>query len=595
MKLRHIYKILDLLSHKEKKYASLILTMTIAMSLVDMIGVASIMPFIALLTNPDILETNRFLSYLYSILNMKTKEQFLFTLGMCVFLLLIFSLAFKALTTYCQLRFILMREHSIGKNLIEGYLSNPYTWFLNRNSAELGKNILSEVSNVIHLSMVPTMTAISQVILILAMLLLIIFVDPVLSIAVFLSVGIVYFLIYSFTGNYLLKIGTERVEADKLRFQAVNEPFSAIKEVKLAGLEKVYIRSFSHPAMIFSKHQTSASIIALLPRFALEGVIFGGIILIILYLMATTGSLEETLPIAAVYSFAGYKMMPALQQLYGSLTQIRFNMPALNALHKELTNLKREEAKPLQKPIALSGCIELNDISYKYPETSVPILKNINIMIPIKAKIGIVGFTGSGKTTIVDIILGLLEPQKGNITVNKKIINNENLKAWQNEIGYVPQQIYLSDDSIKANIAFGVSSNNIDQAAVENASKIANLHDFVINNLPYGYETNVGERGVRLSGGQRQRIGIARALYKNPKILVLDEATSALDTITEKAVMETLHNTNCQITIIMISHRLSTVKKCDTIFVLENGELKGQGNFEELISSNLIFQNMSQS
>lgn len=586
---------LDLLSSKEKKYAGLILIMTIFMSFLDMIGVASIMPFIAVLTNPDILETNRFLSHSYSILDIKSREQFLFFIGMCVFSLLILSLIFKALTTYFQLKFLLMREYSIGKKLIVGYLSQPYDWFLNRHSAELGKNILSEVSNVIYFSIIPTMTAISQVILIITMMSLIVIVNPALSVTVFLAVGLVYFIIYKATGNFLIKIGSERVDADKLRFRAVNESFSAVKEVKLGGLEKLYIQNFSQPAQTFAKHQATASIIALLPRFALEGVVFGGIILIILYLMATTGSIEKTLPVTALYAFAGYKMMPALQQLYGALTQIKFNKPALDALHKELMDTKIEKVSGPQQSAELSESIKLNNVSYKYPETTTPVLNNINMIIPAKSKIGIVGLTGSGKTTVIDLILGLLEPQQGSITVDKKIINDNNRSTWQRAIGYVPQQIYLSDDSIKANIAFGERPDNIDQEAVERAAKIANLHDFIVKNLPSNYQTNVGERGIRLSGGQRQRIGIARALYKNPKLLVLDEATSALDTITEKKVMDALQNLDDKVTTIMISHRLSTVRECDTIFILENGQLKDKGSFNELMSSNLIFQNMSKS
>ena len=207
--------------------------------------------------------------------------------------------------------------------------------------------------------------------------------------------------------------------------------------------------------------------------------------------------------------------------------------------------------------------------------------------------VGFVGATGGGKTTIVDLILGLLDPSEGTLEVDGININAKNRKHWQSSIGYVPQHIYLSDDSVMANIAFGVDSRNIDISQVEKVSKIANLHDFVDKKLPDKYQTKVGERGVRLSGGQRQRIGIARALYHNPQILVLDEATSALDNLTEQAVMESVHNLENEITVIMIAHRLSTVKECDTIFYLEDGELKGYGSYKDLVESNKSFEEMS--
>ena len=232
----------------------------------------------------------------------------------------------------------------------------------------------------------------------------------------------------------------------------------------------------------------------------------------------------------------------------------------------------------------------MNNIHYNYPNASKTALKNINLNIPAYSTIGLVGATGSGKTTTVDIILGLLQSQKGTLEVDGKIINNNNRRAWQHSIGYVPQQIFLVDNTVASNIAFGKDINEINQEAVEHAAKIANLHEFIINELPLKYETFIGERGVRLSGGQRQRIGIARALYNRPQVLILDEATSALDNLTEKVVMEAVHNSENKITKILIAHRLSTVKKCDKIFLFDKGELKSEGTFEELIKINDDFK-----
>ena len=297
-------------------------------------------------------------------------------------------------------------------------------------------------------------------------------------------------------------------------------------------------------------------------------------------MMSQTGNFNTALPIISLYVFTGYRLMPALQQIYSSFTQLTFVGPSLDKLTSDIKNLKPFNENQDKGVLSLNKAITLKNIHYEYPNASRTALKNINLSILAKSTVGIVGATGSGKTTTVDIILGLLEPQKGTLEVDGK----------QRSIGYVPQHIYLSDDTIAANIAFGVEPQDIDLAAVEKSAKIANLHNFLIDELPEQYQTTVGERGVRLSGGQRQRIGIARALYYNPNILILDEATSALDRQTEKVVMEALNNLKKKITIIIIAHRLATIKECDKIFLLEKGQIKNEGTFEELKNINEKFR-----
>ena len=581
-------KIYFLLNTYEKKRAVLLIIMILIMAILDMAGVASVLPFMAVLTNPSLIETNFILKYMFqasSIFGVQNNQEFMFILGFLVFFTLVITLIFKVFVIYIQTRFILMLEHSIGKRLVEGYLYQPYSWSLSRHSADLGKTILSESGKIAGRGIGNFMELIAKSAVTITIIILLIIVDFKLALIVGFSIGLAYVLIFYRVNTYLKQIGEESLKNNELRFKAVSEAFGAIKEIKVGGLEQTYIKSFSNSSRIFALTQANSSIISSLPRFLLESIGFGGILLIILYSMSQTGNFNSALPIISLYVFAGYRLMPAVQQIYEAFTQLTFITPSLDKLYDDLKNLKPFNENQDQDILPFNKSIILKNIHYNYPNASRTILKDISLNISAKSTVGLVGATGSGKTTTVDIILGLLEPQKGTLEIDGKIIRKQNSRSWQRSIGYVPQQIFLADDTIAANIAFGLEPKEINQEAVEKASKIANLHEFVIDELPKKYQTTIGERGVRLSGGQRQRIGIARALYHNPQLLILDEATSALDNQTEKAVMDAIDNLDKNITIIQIAHRLNTLKKCDKIFLLEKGELKKDAKYDELINA----------
>ena len=574
-----------LLTPKDQIQEIILLFLTLFMAFIDVIGVASILPFMAVLTTPEIIKANYILQKTYQIsksFGVENEQQFLFFLGFVVFLLLIFSLSIKAITTLVQLRFIQMREYTISKRFVECYLHQPYSWFLNRNSSELGKTILSEVGSVIAKGIKPLMELIAKGTIATAIITLLIIVEPKLAIITGLSVGSVYAIIYFFTLGYLNKIGRERLKSNELRYTSVNEAFGSSKEVKVNGLEKIFIERFSKASNSFARTIAASQVVAQLPRFALEAIIFGGVMLLLLYLMVQKGNFNSAIPIVSLYVFAGYRLMPALQQIYSSLAQLSFIKPSVDKLYNDFKNLKPIKLEE-EADFTFNKSINLKNVSYSYPNSSRNVLKNINLSISEKTTIGLIGSTGCGKTTLVDIILGLLEPKEGIIEVDKKILTRQNIRSWQRYIGYVPQHIYLSDDTVSANIAYGQNFNEINQELVEKVSKVSKLHDFVINELPQQYQTSVGERGIRLSGGQRQRIGIARALYNNPKILILDEATSALDIQTEQAVMNSISSLSNKITIIIIAHRLNTLKNCDNIFKIEKGEIVSQGSYNKLI------------
>ena len=586
-------KILFLLTTDERKKAVQLLIMIIVMALLDMIGVASILPFMAVLTNPSLIETNMILNFMFrtsGVLGVENNQQFLFALGVLVFATLLISLIFKALTHYVQVQFVHMSGYSIGNRLVIRYLHQPYSWFLTRHSADLGKTILSEVQQIISAGMYPLMELIAKSMVTFAIIALLIVADPQIALIAGFLLGGTYGFIFYFIRPYLNKIGSERLKHNQIRFTAVSEAFGAAKEIKVGGLEKTYVGVYSSSAKTFASNEASSKVVALLPRFVLEAIAFGGILLYILYTMGQKETFISALPILSLYVFAGYRLMPALQQIYTSLTRLTFVGPSLDNLYNDIKNLKPLNEDEDQSVLSFNKSIDLKNIHYNYPNTSRAALKNVSFTIPVKSTVGIIGATGSGKTTVVDIVLGLLEASDGTLEVDGKIITNKNARSWQRSIGYVPQHIYLSDDSVAANIAFGIDPKNINQSAVERAAKIANLHEFIKEELPQKYQTTIGERGIRLSGGQRQRIGIARALYHGPQVLILDEATSALDNQTEKGVMEAINNLSKNITTIIIAHRLSTVKNCHKIFLLEKGQLKNQGTFEELIKTNENFR-----
>ena len=583
-----IKNFLFLFTFREIKKLILLTVMILIMGLLDMIGVASILPFVAVLTNPSLIETNSIINAIFNvsiIFGIKDDKDFLFILGVLVFAMLVISLSFKALTVYAQHRFVQMREYTIGKRLFESYLRQPYSWYLNRNSADLGKNILSEIQAIIGNGLNPLIEIMAKGVIAIAMILLLILIDIKLALVVGLILGGAYSLIFYVLRSFLNRIGEVRLNSNKSRFLILSEAFGAIKEIKIKNLEKIFINRFDAPSKNYAKTTAQSQIAKNLPRFFLEAIAFGGAMLLILYLMMKKGNFNEVLPVIALYIFAGYRLIPSLQQIYNSLTQLAFINPSLNSLVNDLKNLSEIKSYDNQDNVLFKKKISLNNIQYSYPNSSRVTLKNINLTVNAKNVVGLVGSTGSGKTTIVDIILGLLETQKGTLEVDGKIITKKNIHIWQRIIGYVPQNICLIDDTIASNIAFGIDKKSIDLKSLEKASRIANLHSFVENELEKKYQTIIGERGVRLSGGQIQRIGIARALYHSPQVLVLDEATSALDNQTEKAVMDAINNLSKNITIILIAHRLSTVKICDEIYLLNNGELKQQ-TYDELIKNN---------
>lgn len=598
--LRQVRKILDIFSSHEKRRGYYLLVLIVAMALLEMIGVASVLPLVMVLSNPEVIETNIYINMVYSLLGFESTERFMFFLGVAMLIALLSAITFKALVTYLMQRFIHMRGYALSRYLVESYLRQSYDYFLNRHSADLGKSILAEAHQVVKGALQPLMMLLAGSAVSLAIVVLLFIVNPHLAAAITLGIVVGYGGIFLLSRRVLNRLGQRRVKANRERFEAVQECFGGIKEVKVTGLEGPYLKRFEGPAKTFARTQATAVLFKEIPKHAMQGIAYIGAFSVVLILMQQPGGMQDAAPTLAAFILGAQRLLPALGQLYKNLSLMRFTDAALDNLYADIERLRADQTlskkslkKQLTKPMGLKRKIELEDLCYSYPGSEKNALRHISLTIPARSTVGLVGSTGSGKTTTVDIVLGLLNPVSGSLKVDEVTIGPGNVREWQRSIGYVSQQIYLADDTIQGNIAFGVEIEEVDQEKVERAARIANLHEFVVNDMPMGYQSRVGERGVRLSGGQRQRIGIARALYRDPDILVLDEATSALDNVTEQAVMEAVYNLGHDKTIILIAHRLSTVRSCDKIFLLDKGELKGQGTFDELLEMNESFQAMA--
>ena len=591
----YLNKILRILNPKERLTAFLIFILIFFMALFDVLGIASIMPFIAVALNADLIADNKYLFAVYNFFNFNSEKDFILFLGIGSFIVLFFTLIFKSITTFFQLKFTFMREYSLSKLLFEKYINQPFEWFLDKNTSEINKSILSEVHVFVSGALLPIMIIVSQSMIAIAITILIFLVDYKIAILVSLILGLSYGLIYLFVRNFLNQIGDKRFNANAERFKIVNEVFSIYKHIKLRDLEYFYLNKFQKPAKLNAKYQAQSQIIAQLPRFALELIAFGGLIFLSIIFILAQEDFRSSMALIALYAFAGYRLMPALQQIYSSYSILKFSKVTVDQIYTDIFSLNEYDAlkdKKKFKKFNFNSCLEFRDIFYKYPKTNDFILKDINFKINYNTITAIIGQTGSGKSTIADLLIKLLNQSDGDILIDKNILDNSNYRNWQSIIGYVPQQTYLLDDTIKANIAVGFDSTKIDNNKIIEVSKIANLHNFVSNNLKDGYNTIIGENGIKLSGGQRQRISIARSLYSDPEVLVLDEATSALDNIVEKNILNNIYNFNKKITIILITHRVSTVKDCDQIILLEKGRVNGIGKYDELKQKSHLFREL---
>ena len=595
-----ITRLLKLLNAREKRLSALLLGGMVLAGLIDVVGVTSILPFMAVVAKPEAIHTNPWLHELFTVLAFDSTNSFLIGLGVASLGIMFFSNAVSLTTAAAILWFSSNLGQNLSQRILLSYLRQPYAYFLEQNTSSLVLHCTEDVVRVTNGVVAPTLQAIAKSVIVMSILLLVLWVDPWLAISVGMVIGTVYTGVFLGVRQLVTRLGAASKNAHRERFRLATEMLNGIKELKILGQDEAYPKRFANWSAVYAKNQWISAAVNLVPRYAIESIAFGSIIVVVLYLLATRTDFNEAIPLLVLYAFTAYRLLPAFQQLFSSATQIRFNLSSLEAVEEKLTLLGHAQVRDAKPRVPVNGDrvpfaheIELRNICFAYSTARTPVLDQFTLTIPRNATIALVGSTGAGKTTIVDIILGLIEPQQGSLLVDGNPITSANVTAWQKQLGYVPQQIYLADDSLAANIAFGVLPEQVQMDRVWQASRIANLHEFVLGELPDGYATMVGERGVKLSGGQRQRIGIARALYSDPDVLILDEATSALDGITEDAVTDAIRTIFHEKTIIMIAHRLGTVQHADRIYLLEPGGVADEGTYEELLERSEVFRAMA--
>lgn len=563
--------------------------------LLEMFSIAAVMPFLGVASNPNLIKQNQYLNLIYSGLGFSSSREFLLFLGLGSIIILFLSNSSNAFFAWFNLRFVWSVNNSLSVRLIQHYLSQDYLLFIQRNSADLQKNIQTEVTEVTAGVIDPILNLLNKGFSVLMTIILLLMIDPTLVLLIGTIFGSVYFAVYSITKKTLSRIGQVSLEDNEDKFKTINEALGVFKIAKLLHLELFFVDRFAQASRRFTRNVSKRLAISQLPRFAIETIAFSFMIAISLYIIASKSNFTEVIPILGLYVFASYRLMPGIQQIYTNFSVIRSRWPHVIYLQRELESgiarpASRVKESKVERTIPLTSnpapLIEFRNVTFSYPNTKTTTIDNVSFSIADNTTVGFMGETGSGKTTIIDLILGIISPDGGEILVHGKPAISHNVEAWQKSIGYVPQDIYLTDNTIAENIAFGLPKNKIDMAKVRKAAALANIADFIEGDLINQYDTIVGERGVRLSGGQRQRIGIARALYYDPQLLVFDEATSALDSETEKSVMEAIENLSNQKSIIIIAHRLTTLQKCDLIIKVERGRIVKSGTFDEVVENN---------
>jgi ATP-binding cassette, subfamily B, bacterial PglK len=596
--LTQLKELYSLLADEQRKKLLRLQGLVVLMAFAELGSVLSIGPFMALVGDMSQLQGDTVVAEVYRLSGLQDPRTFLFWIGVGVLVALALAATISMFTIWRLSMYGARVGAELSSRLYKHYMHQPWLFHASGSSSQLTNQIAQECTRITNGIINPFIQMNARIVMAALMAVAIFVFNPAVAITGLVIFASAYMAMYRIVRQRLIRNGGTITEAQRLRFKLMGEGFGGIKDALLLGRQQVFTDRFEKASARFADAQGKTQVMSQVPRFIMELVAFGSVIFLILYLLAAhDGNLGTILPLLSVYALAGFKLLPAFQQIYTSISQIRGNLVAFEGLRDDLRASARTSFQSALKEnggehLTPRKSIELKNIQFTYPGKAEPALRDLTMTIGVNQAIGLVGASGSGKSTVIDILLGLIHPETGELMIDGSPVKKQQLRAWQNSLGFVPQSIFLADSSIRENIAFGLPPELVDEEKVQRAATMAHL-DELLAELPDGLRTRVGERGVQLSGGQRQRIGIARALYHDADVLILDEATSALDGVTEKLIMDAIHDFSGKKTIIMIAHRLTTVKQCDAIFMMAQGEVVDSGTFDELAARNLVFQRMA--
>ncbi len=584
--------LLVLNEHQKKKLYSLQILIFFS-AIIEIFSVAIIAPFMAVIGNAEIINSNEIIKSVYTFSGAQSFHYFLILFGIFV-LFILFSSACLSIITIRKLSiFAADVGAEFANRLYQYYIEKNYIFHANGNSAELVKKISTETSRITDNILQPFVQINARVGTVLFVAIFIFIYNPYVAIVLCFLIISVYYILYKTVKWRLARNGVRISEYSEKRLKLMAEGFSSIKELHLLQKTDFYIKKFNKSGEIFSQSYGSSNSIYNAPRYIVEFIVYGVMIGLVVVLLSTyNGDVAKVLPIMSVFGVAAIKILPSFQQIYSGAAQIKGNISALDSAKQDLFDAKAKEK--LENTVCskqkLSGDIVATNLKFSFDKKT-DVLKNLSIRIPEKKIIGIAGASGSGKSTLLDILIGAIHPDSGTIFVDKSNIKT-NIQSWRQSIGYVSQIAALRDATVAENIAFGCDMENIDIKKLNIALEKSKLSEW-IDKLPNGYLTRIGERGLQISGGQRQRIAIARAIYYDADYLFFDEATSALDGITEKEILDSILSAAINKTVIMIAHRINTLKNCDLIYLISEGRVEDFGTYSELITKNTKFLKMS--
>ncbi len=592
--LTFIKKFATILTPAEKWRIGLILLCIFVGGCLEVLGIGVVLPYLALLINPQKINSIQILQNSYQLLQnqhiINSTNGFFIILTLSIIAVYWLKNGFLIFNQSFQTRFTYGLYQKLSTNLFDYYLHEDYQSHLNKNTSELIRNINQLTFDLITTFLLPLLMLISEMVIVVLLVTFLLMMNPLSTLYVFILLGSIVSFIFLKIRKKLHESGQAVGELQTLSNKQVLQGLGSFKSTTLLHKQNFFVAEFGRAVRQISQHRSYFEVMQNLPRFFMETAVVTvmlSLAIMMLYLRKPSSELILTL---SVFGMAGMRLLPSMNRILNSLNSIKWSQSMMQGLLDDLQKIEKSQAVQTTKiePFEFKA-LQLDKVSFAY-ENGVKVLNDISLTLKAGQSIGFVGHSGSGKSTLVDVILGLLTPQTGTVSVNHQPLT-QILATWQQGVGYIPQDIYLSDESIRANIAFGVSANAINEQQLWYAIHTAQL-ERLIHELPEGLDTVIGERGVKLSGGQRQRIGIARALYHNPQILVMDEATAALDNVTERAFMSAVNGLKGQKTLLMIAHRLSTVENCDMIYFMDNGKIVDSGRYEELLERNSHFRKL---